>query len=273
MYFSKHAIVLLFFLVLSITHHSSFITAIDDIQVETSLGVVVGKRLGKQNVFLGIPYAEPPVGTLRFRPTVPKASWHPRQLLAREFSPECLQSELFSPDVYILKDEDCLYLNIWQPVDTRSNQGLYPVMVWIYGGAFMHGGTTRPEYWGDKLAKKGVIVVSLNYRVGSLGFLVSVSDGLFGNYGLDDQRTALRWIKHNIRAFGGDPNRITLFGESAGAMSIGLHLLDMHTQPTNYTWVKDIKDVATSRKDENRQEQEDPLFHAVIMQSNPIGYK
>jgi carboxylesterase type B len=127
-------------------------------------------------------------------------------------------------------------------------------MVWIYGGAFLHGSSSRVPYLGDKLAIKGCgsVIVSFNYRVGALGFLVSSSDGLFGNYGLHDQKLAMQWVQDHIASFGGDPKRVTLFGESAGAMSIGLHYIEQQQKET------------TSSQQ---------LFHRIILQSNPLGYK
>ena len=223
------------------------------IKISTSLGNVIGKEIDDINYFLGIPFAEPPVGRLRFHPPVHKKAWFPSTYQAFDFSPECLQSFLHSPDGGP-KDEDCLYLNIWQPANLEKGV-LLPVLVWIYGGGFLHGSASRPYYWGDKIAKQNVIVVSCNYRVGALGFLVSTNDGLFGNYGLHDQKLALEWIQNNIRNFNGDPNRVTLFGESAGAMSIGLHFLEQqfHIQKNHRIRKK--------------------LFHQVILQSNPLGYK
>lgn len=213
---------------------------------DTTLGKVLGRKDGNVNVYLGIPFAEPPLGKLRFRPPRPKRPWYPSIHRAVRYGPECLQSELFAgtDEHQRPRDEDCLYLNIWQPANTtavdsenRRKRGvqppkeLYPVLIWIYGGAFIHGGSTKAEYEGSQLAAKGVIVVSFNYRVGALGFLVSTADGLYGNYGLEDQKLAIQWVQDNIRHFGGDPNRVTLFGESAGAMSIVLHLLDQqHSQ-------------------------------------------
>lgn len=209
--------------------------------------------------------------------------------------------------------EDCLYLNIWQPRHAcsafrdRVGCDLLPVLVWIYGGAFIHGGANRPEYEGSRLATKGTgsIVVSLNYRLGALGFLVSTEDGLYGNYGLDDQKMALQWVKDNIVHFGGDPDRITLFGESAGAMSVGLHLLDQqfgYRDPSSVSINGNSHEqVATdgsslpeersegrdsdsgtrpshshSNSDSNSHSQRttgDRPFHRVILQSNPLGYK
>jgi len=118
-------------------------------------------------------------------------------------------------------------------------------MLWFHGGAFQQGGSNRPEYDGRRLAERGIVVVTINYRLGALGFLVSSRDGIFGNFGLMDQRAAMDWIHENIRAFGGDPDNVTLFGESAGALMIGQHLM--------------MEGVGT-------------LFHKAIMQSNPLGY-
>ena len=195
--------------------------------VHTSLGDIAGKREGQVNVFLGIPFAEPPTGTFRFRPPRPKRPWAPSTYQAHSYSPECLQSSLYTSsdgterEDGIVRDEDCLYLNVWVPANHNFNEkGLLPVMFWVYGGAFMHGSASKPEYVGDQLASRGVILVSCNYRMGALGFLVSTTDGLFGNYGLADQKLAMMWVQEHVRNFGGDPTRVTLFGESAGAMSI-----------------------------------------------------
>lgn len=253
----------------------------DELLVDTVYGKVLGKREGEVNVFLGIPFAEPPLGRLRFRPPRPKRPWYPSIYQAIEFAPECLQSNLFAQhdEDSRPKDEDCLYLNIWQP-RKRLKQSLLPVLIWVYGGAFIHGGTNKPEYYGNQLAEKGgVIVVSFNYRLGALGFLVSISDGLYGNYGLDDQRTAFQWVQDNILSFGGDPDRITLFGESAGAMSIGIHLLD---QQNTFQQYQEYRKQMATRSFVSGNVRQQPssslpapkkLFHAVIMQSNPFGYK
>jgi carboxylesterase type B len=267
----------------------------DLIVVETSAGQVMGKRGNNLNIFYGIPYAEPPVGRYRFRPPRTKAPWYPAVYRALNYAPECLQSTLYSSaedssDVQM--SEDCLYLNIWQPTkaeqSSKHDRQLLPVMVWIYGGAFLHGSANRAEYEGSKLAARneGTVVVSLNYRLGALGFLVSTADGLYGNYGLDDQKMAIQWVKDNIRHFGGDPDRITLFGESAGAMSIGLHLLDRQQQfrePYRRHHMKAAggKYAARSSRqpgvdgegDEDRGLEDARPFHAVILQSNPLGYK
>lgn len=253
--------------------------------VETGSGKLVGRKQRSVNSFLGIPYAEKPIGRFRFRPPRPKRPWYPVLYQALNYGPECLQSILYSNNEdtdaqEVPMDEDCLYLNIWQPSKVASEEHpekLYPVMIWIYGGAFIHGSASKAEYEGSKLAarRNGVIVVSFNYRLGALGFLVSTADGLYGNYGLADQKTAIQWVKDNILHFGGDPNRITLFGESAGAMSIGLHMLD---QEQHLGVREEVLDSENEGEGEGvhragglREEQK--LFHSVILQSNPLGYK
>eukprot|EP00611_Tribonema_gayanum_P010578 TRINITY_DN2061_c0_g1_i4.p1 TRINITY_DN2061_c0_g1~~TRINITY_DN2061_c0_g1_i4.p1 ORF type:complete len:502 (-),score=90.03 TRINITY_DN2061_c0_g1_i4:1305-2810(-) len=212
--------------------------------VETALGTVVGKNDGSTQSFLGIPYALPPVGDGRWRSPEPVEPWA-HKLEAFEFGSECMQSTSVSEAPPDRMGEDCLYLNVWAPADAKRGSH-YPVMVWIFGGGFQQGASSHAIYHGNMLAKRDVVVVSLNYRVGALGFMVSVHDGLWGNYGLQDQRLALQWVHDHIENFGGDPDCVTLFGESAGAMSAGLH---MHMDGAG------------------------TLFHGVIMQSNPLGYK
>ena len=148
----------------------------ETVMVETSLGRVLGRKEGPVVSFLGIPFAEPPVGRLRFRPPIPKEAWAPTILKALEYSADCLQSALYSVSDRGRKDEDCLYLNIWYPAKSKDLSPL-PVMLWIYGGAFQQGSSSKPEYIGNKLAARGVVVVTCNYRLGALGFLVSTSDG------------------------------------------------------------------------------------------------
>ena len=246
----------------------------DRVYVDLSLGRVIGYRDGRVNVFLGIPFAEPPIGKNRFRPPKPKRQWRPAIYKAMEFSPECLQSTLFSSDTDSIRDEDCLYLNVWAPLKTRPDQ-IFPVMLWLYGGAFMHGAASKQEYIGNRLAERGVIVVSCNYRLGALGFLVSLNDGLFGNYGLHDQKMAMQWVQDHIQNFGGDINRVTLFGESAGAMSIGLHLLDqqllrqLHQRKARFNSSNYILGGRYNMMSSGGRK----LFHSVILQSNPLGYK
>lgn len=259
--------------------------------VDTNLGQVLGKRKDAGlNVYLGIPFAEPPLGKLRFRPPRPKSPWYPSVYRALRFGPECHQSELFagSPDEsQPPRDEDCLYLNIWQPVaaqksasQTTKHDALLPVMIWIYGGAFVHGGASRAEYDGSELARKGVVVVTFNYRVGALGFLVSTSDGLYGNYGLEDQKLAIQWVQDNIAAFGGDPQRVTLFGESAGAMSVGLHLLDQQlatqyalqrtSEPVSPSWRQKKQKQSQSQRARRTSESDAETVDGAGAQQRPI---
>jgi para-nitrobenzyl esterase len=179
------------------------------------------KGVVKEDVvsFKGIPYAEPPVGELRWRaPRQPKV-WNGVRL-AEEFGPECMQAD----DVN--KSEDCLTVNVWRPAEISAKP--LPVMVWIYGGALVHGASSL--YPAQSLAKQGVVVVSLNYRMGRLGFFahpaqgVESPDDVIGNYGYLDQQAALQWVRRNIAAFGGDPKQVTILGESAGGGSVLVHL-------------------------------------------------
>jgi len=169
-------------------------------------------------VFRGIPFAAPPVGDLRWRAPQPAARWEGMRP-ADKFAPQCLQA---IPG--ITTSEDCLYLNVWTPAKTASAH--VPVLVWIYGGGFSVGGTSVPTYSGEKLAQKGVVLVSIAYRLGPLGFLAhpglsaESTKHVSGNYGLLDMIEALQWIQKNISAFGGDPHKVTIFGESAGGIAV-----------------------------------------------------
>lgn len=202
------------------------------IVVETESGSVAGtvEGGGAVRVFKGIPYAAPPVGNLRWKPPQPPASW-PGVRPATEFGPSCPQAErsLFPSDRLGRTSEDCLTLNVWAPAATQGRR--VPVIVWIHGGAFVQGSGSLAAYDGEVLARHGAVVVTFNYRLGPLGFfahpLLTKESGYdaSGNYGLLDQLAALRWVKANIRGFGGSPDRITVAGESAGAISIGCLLL------------------------------------------------
>jgi para-nitrobenzyl esterase len=170
--------------------------------------------------YLGIPYAAPPTGELRWQPTEPPQV-RSQTLEATEFGPACPQNREILVGTALTWDEDCLSLNIWRPALVEAP---LPVMVWIHGGAFISGGTNQHIggkylYEGTTLTREGVIVVTLNYRLGALGFLAHEAFDR-ANFGLLDQLAALHWIQDNIAAFGGDPNRVTVFGESAGAVSI-----------------------------------------------------
>lgn len=199
--------------------------------VHTRSGNVSGTagKLPGVNAYLGIPFAAPPVGDLRWRAPRPAPSWKGTRA-ADHFSPSCIQHDNtpFGPwtSEFLLlgpTSEDCLYLNVW----TASRRGeRRPVLVYVYGGGFNSGSGDVPVYEGSPLADRGLIVVSMNYRVGPLGFLahpaLTKEAGASGNYGLMDQVAALQWVHDNIAAFGGDPRRVTIAGQSAGAISVFL---------------------------------------------------
>jgi len=197
------------------------------VQVHTANGVLEGVVSSDDQVctFKGIPYAAPPVGPLRWKPPQPAPSWTGVRK-AIDYGPRPMQGRIFSDMVF--RDngpsEDCLYLNIWMP--EHRPPGKLPVMVWIYGGGFAAGSTSEPRQDGGNLAKKGVLVVSFGYRLGVFGFLAlpeltkESEHNASGNYGLLDQIAALKWVKANIATFGGDPDNVTIFGESAGSFSV-----------------------------------------------------
>ncbi|KAM9514263.1 LOW QUALITY PROTEIN: acetylcholinesterase-like [Guaruba guarouba] len=214
-----------------------------ELLVQTAEGPVRGSRVPagalRAAAFLGIPYAEPPLGPLRFRPPVPARPWT-RPLDATAHRSVCFQpvdtmfpgfggSEMWNPNREM--SEDCLYLNVWTPSPRPSHP--VPVLVWIYGGGFYSGAASLDVYDGRFLAaSEALVVVSMNYRVGALGFLALPGHPEApGNAGLLDQRLALRWVQRNAAAFGGDPAAVTLFGESAGAASVGIHLLSPNSRP------------------------------------------
>jgi para-nitrobenzyl esterase len=199
-------------------------------QVRTDAGILEGTT-GSEGVrvFRGIPFAAPPLGALRWKAPQPVAKWSGVRKAA-EFGPRCMQGRIYSDMVF--RDngpsEDCLTLNVWTPA--KSAREKLPVMVWIFGGGFMAGGTSEPRQDGENLARRGVVVVSMNYRLGVFGFLAhpeltKESDRrASGNYGLMDQRAALDWVRWNISSFGGDPGNVTIFGESAGAFSVSAQM-------------------------------------------------
>ncbi|KAL8212964.1 UNVERIFIED_CONTAM: hypothetical protein K2H54_059851 [Gekko kuhli] len=210
----------------------------DDSVVVTRSGPIKGKRLqvgsGSVTAYLGIPYAEPPVGKLRFQKPLPHQPW--KQVLeATSFGNSCSQL-LFPGTPYTSMwtvsppvSEDCLFLNIWVPHPRPPTP--VPVLVWIYGGGYITGSSSLEMYNGASLAaEENLVVVSLNYRLGALGFL-SLPPSAPGNAGLWDQQLALKWVKENAAAFGGDPTRVTISGQNTGGAFVGFHLLSPGSQP------------------------------------------
>ncbi|HEX3473331.1 MAG TPA: carboxylesterase family protein [Silvibacterium sp.] len=207
------------------------VNASNPLQVKTDKGKVEGSLTtdGKVRAFKGIPFAAPPVGDLRWKPPQFAAKWKGVRP-AKDFGNHCLQTGGY-PDM-IFHDpgpsENCLTLNVWTPADAKP--GSLPVMVWIFGGGFVTGGTSEARQDGQFLAHRNVVVVSMNYRLGIFGFFVHpelTSESphhASGNYGLMDQAAAIAWVKQNIAAFGGDPNNITIFGESAGSFSVSAQM-------------------------------------------------
>jgi para-nitrobenzyl esterase len=191
--------------------------------VSVTDGHIRGKMVGGTDEYLGIPYAAPPVGPLRWRPPQPPAHWSSIRM-ATQFAPHCPQpAGVFGR---ASTSEDCLFLNVFAPASRQGSR--LPVMVWIHGGGFVGGESN--DYNPSGLVADGVIVVTINYRLGALGFLADSAlaarpGGPTGDYGLMDQQAALRWVQHNIGAFGGDSRNVTLFGESAGGQSVLLQLI------------------------------------------------
>lgn len=193
--------------------------------VAAPAGAVRGSERDGVRVFKGIPYAQPPVGSARWRPPAPLPAWRGERDATR-FGAACVQPRSRPGSIYAeslpAMSEDCLSLNIWAP----SRREPLPVFVWIHGGSLTTGAGSLPMYDGTRLAKRGLLVVTINYRLGVLGYLAHPDLGaespqrLSGNYGLLDQIAALEWIKRNIAAFGGDPGNVTIAGESAGALSV-----------------------------------------------------
>jgi para-nitrobenzyl esterase len=198
-------------------------------QVVTAMvtgGKVQGAAADGVVSFKGVPFAAAPTGENRWRAPQPVVPWAGTKN-ANAFAPACVQDTAFAVRLGApaAVSEDCLFLNVWTPAKTPQDK--LPVMVWIYGGAFVGGGTNWPLYDGTRLAEQGVVLVSVAYRVGALGFLAHAelskeSGHGSGNYGLEDQIAALRWVRDNIAQFGGDPRRVTIFGESAGGISVSM---------------------------------------------------
>ena len=190
-------------------------------QISIDDGILQGKTEGDLTVFKGVPFAAPPVGDLRWKAPQPVEKWEGVKM-ATEYAPAPIQGG----DPPSGKSEDCLYLNVWTPA--KSFDEKIPVLVWIYGGGFSFGSTSEPVYSGERLAEKGVVLVSIAYRVGTLGFLAHPQlsaespNQVSGNYGLLNMIAGLEWIQENIAAFGGDPDQVTIFGESAGGIAVSM---------------------------------------------------
>jgi para-nitrobenzyl esterase len=188
----------------------------------TDKGLVRGIRTGAMTEFLGVPYAAAPVADLRWRAPQPHARWRGVRD-ATSFGAHCPQAA--SPFGVASTNEDCLFLNVFAPAQRGEEEATHsaPVMVWIHGGALVVG--ESEDYNPAPLVARGVIVVTINYRLGALGFLADAALGSSGNFGLLDQQAALRWVQRNIRAFGGNPGSVTIFGESAGGLSVHSQLV------------------------------------------------
>jgi para-nitrobenzyl esterase len=199
----------------------------DSLTVKTAQGTVHGKLVseGRTRAFLGIPFAAPPVGDLRWKAPQPPADWKSVRD-ATNFAARCAQWPIWAD--YTFQDagpsEDCLYLDVYTPAAVKSPHPL-PVMVWIHGGGYAAGGSSEPRYSNSPLVDRGVVLVNINYRMGVFGFLASEDlrqegGGAAGNYGLMDMVAALRWVQANAARFGGDPGNVTIFGESAGSFAV-----------------------------------------------------
>ena len=194
-------------------------------QVKTTGGLVSGTASadGAVRVFSGIPYAAPPIGELRWRPPQPTVKWEGVRDATKP-GPACMQGAMFGDISFDQKSEDCLTLNVYTPAPPKG--GKLPVMVWIHGGGFQAGGGAEPRHDGHAFARKGVVLVTINYRLGVFGFLAhpelttESARHASGNYGMLDQVAALQWVRDNIAAFGGDPGNVTIFGESAGSFAV-----------------------------------------------------
>ncbi|MBN2635797.1 MAG: carboxylesterase family protein [Prolixibacteraceae bacterium] len=196
-------------------------TPLEPGQAKVEQGIVQGTVTDGLTIYKGIPFAAPPVGDLRWKAPQPAEKWEGVKITT-EFAPGPIQGG--NPPSG--KSEDCLYLNVWTPAKSADDK--IPVLVWIYGGGFGAGATSEPNYDGTNLANKGVVLVSIAYRVGTLGFMAHPElsaespNKVSGNYGLLDMIAGLEWIQKNIATFGGDPNKVTIFGESAGGIAVSM---------------------------------------------------
>jgi len=212
---------LIFLMTITVAFIMTGYSTLPPAQVKVKQGIVEGTIEDGLRVFKGVPFAAPPVGDLRWKAPQPAEKWEGVKQTTG-YAPAPMQGG--NPPSG--KSEDCLYLNIWTPA--KSSKEKIPVLVWIYGGGFSFGSTSEPVHNGEHLARKGVVLVSIAYRVGQLGFLAHPElsaenpNNVSGNYGLLDQIAGLQWIQDNIAAFGGDPDKVTIFGESAGGISVSM---------------------------------------------------
>lgn len=201
------------------------------VQMAISNGIIEGNFNVTNGIstYFGIPFAQPPVGELRWKAPIPSRNWAGVRM-TKKFSARPVQGLVFG-DMNSMSDgvsEDCLYLNVWTPAKRNSKD--LPVLVYFYGGGFVAGDASEPRYHGESMAKKGVVVVTINYRLGIFGFLAhpelsaEAPYKASGNYGLLDQALGLQWVKDNIAAFGGNPNQVTIAGESAGSISVSYQM-------------------------------------------------
>jgi para-nitrobenzyl esterase len=204
-------------------------TSSDSPTVQTSNGFVEGALEDDLRVFKGIPFAQPPVGKLRWREPQPPKNWRGKRQ-AKKFAAKCMQRALFSDMVFRSNgmSEDCLYLNVWAPATGASER--LPVLVYFYGGGFRAGDGSEPRYDGANMARKGIVALTVNYRLDVFGMLAHPEltkespHRASGNYTLLDQHAALKWVQQNIAAFGGDPKRVTIAGESAGSAAVSAQM-------------------------------------------------
>ncbi|CAF4777067.1 unnamed protein product, partial [Rotaria sp. Silwood1] len=221
---------------IALTCCCQIISGNEPVIVHTNLGDIQGYQTDMSRVFYGIPFAQPPVDTLRWQPPVPIGEWAPQVLNATTPAPACPQSPSCTPSIICptVFSEDCLYLNVFTPLlSNLSSTALLPVMIFITGGNFQSYFASGPVYQAERFANtNNVICVFIQYRLGILGFFATGRgpNDIKGNYGILDQRLAIAWVKANIAAFGGNPDQITLLGQSAGAQSVALHYVTSEMQ-------------------------------------------
>ena len=225
----KKTVTSLFFALLLISSVTAQLNNENSPEVKTVNGILEGTNESGISVFKGVPYAAPPVGNLRWKEPQPVTNWTGVRK-ADKFGPRAMQLPIFS-DMNFHSDgvsEDCLYLNIWTPAKTGNEK--LPVLVYFYGGGFIAGDGSEPRYAGESMARRGIVAITVNYRLGLFGFFAypeltkESPHHASGNYGLMDQAAALKWVQQNIAAFGGDPKKITIAGESAGSFSVSAQM-------------------------------------------------